>query len=47
MDMSKSNDLINAKKILVPQPQQQYRSWKLGLQMINHKKMTDFIKQTR
>ena len=28
-------------KSLVPQPQQQYRSWKLGLQMVNHKKLTD------
>ena len=41
MEMSKSNDLIKAKN-LVPQPQQQYRSWELGLQMVNHKKLTDF-----
>ena len=41
MEMSKSNDLIKAKN-LVPQPQQQHRSWKLGLQMVNHKKLTDF-----
>ena len=43
--MSKSNDLINAKN-LAPQPQQQYRSWELGLQIVNHKKLTDFMKQT-
>ena len=42
MEMSKSNDLINAKKNLVPQPQKQYRSWESGLQMVNHKKLTDF-----
>ena len=36
MEISKSNDLIKAKN-LVPQPQQQYRSWELGLQMVNHK----------
>ena len=41
MEMSKSNDLIKAKN-LVPQPQQQYRSWELGLQMVNNKKLTDF-----
>ena len=41
MDMSKSNDLIKA-KTLVPWPQQQYRSWELGLQMVNHKTFTDF-----
>ena len=41
MEMSKSNDLIKAKN-LVPQPQQLYRSWELGLQMVNHKKFTDF-----
>ena len=45
MDMSKYNDLIKAKN-LVPQPQQQYRSWEWGLQMVNHKKLTDFINQT-
>ena len=44
--MSKSNDLIKAKNI-VPQPQQQYRSWELGLQMVNHKKLTDFFNQIR
>ena len=41
MEMSKSNDLIKAKN-LFPQPQQQYRSWELGLQVVNHKKLTDF-----
>ena len=41
MEMSKSSDLIVAKS-LVPQPQHQYRSWELGLQMVNHKKLTDF-----
>ena len=29
-------------KNLVPQPQQQYRSWESGLQMVTHKKLTDF-----
>ena len=29
-------------KNLVPRPQQQYRSWESGLQMVNHKKWTDF-----
>ena len=41
MEMSKSNDLIKA-KYLVPLPHQQYRSWESGLQMVNHKKLTDF-----
>ena len=41
MEMSKSSDLIKAKN-LVPRPQQQYRSWESGLQMVNHKKLTDF-----
>ena len=41
MEMSKFNDFIKA-KYLVPQHQQQYRSWKLDLQMVNHKKLTDF-----
>ena len=44
MDMSKSDDLINAKK---PSPMTKYRSWEWGLQMVNHKKLTDFFKQTR
>ena len=39
--MSKSNDLFKVKNLL-PQSQQQYRSWELGLQMVNHKKLTDF-----
>ena len=46
MEMSKSNDLIRA-KYLVPQPQQQYRSWELGLQMVNHKKLTDFYQSNQ
>ena len=46
MDMSKYNDLINLRKP-VPQPQKQYRSWELGLQMVNQKKLIDFIKHTR
>ena len=46
MDMSKYNDLINPKNP-VPQPQKQYRSRELGLQMVNHKKLTDFINHTR
>ena len=46
MEVSKSNDLIKAKK-LVPQPQQQYRFWELGLQMVNHKKLTDFYQPKR
>ena len=46
MDMSKYNDLINPKNP-VPQPQKQYRSQELGLQMVNHKKLTDFINHTR
>ena len=29
-------------KNLVPQPQQQYRSWEPGLQMVDHKKLTVF-----
>ena len=41
MEMSKSNGLIKVKN-LVPQPQQQYKSRKLGLQMVNHKKLTEF-----
>ena len=41
MEMSKSNGLFKAKN-LVPQPHQQYRSWELSLQMVNHKKLTDF-----
>ena len=46
MEMSKSNDLIVTKD-LVPQPQQQYRSWELGVQMVNHKKLTDFYQPNR
>ena len=46
MNVSKSNDLINAKN-LVPGPQQQYSSWEWDLQMVNNKKLTDFIIQTR
>ena len=45
MEMSKYNDLIKA-TFLVPQPQQQYRSWESGLQMVNHKKLTDFFNQS-
>ena len=36
MDKTKYNDLINPGNP-VPQPQKQYRSWELGLQMVNHK----------
>ena len=45
MEMSKSNDLIKAKN-LVPQPQQQYTAGESGLQMVNYKKLTNFINQT-
>ena len=41
MDMSKYNDLINPRNP-VPRPQKQYRSWELGLQMVNHKKIYKF-----
>ena len=46
MDMSKYNDLINPRNP-VPQPQKEYRSWELGLQMVNHKKFIDFMNHTR
>ena len=46
MEMSKSNDLIKAKN-LVPQPQQQYRSWESGLQMVNHKTLTNLYQPNR
>ena len=45
MDMSKYSGLINPRNP-VPLPQKQYRSWELGLQMVNHKKLTDFINHT-
>ena len=41
MEMSKSNDLIKAEN-LEPRHRQQYESWELGLQMVNHKKLTNF-----
>ena len=31
-------------KNLVSLPQQQYRSWESGLQMVNHKQLRDFYK---
>ena len=46
MEMLKSNDLIKAKN-LVPGPLQQYWSWESGLQMVNHKKLTDFYQPNR
>ena len=36
-----SDDLINAKKPS-PMTSAAIRSWELGLQMVNHKKLTDF-----
>ena len=41
MDISRYNDLINPRNP-VPQAQKQKRSWELGLQMVNHKKIDRF-----